>query len=69
MPILLITSKVTFVRTIPGASTVFCQSKFWTSFKNLELEKYEKELLDEGDSLIPAEASDDVKGGMMMWED
>lgn len=38
-------------------------------FKNLELEEYEKELLDEGDSLIPAEASDDVKGGMMMWED
>ncbi len=38
MPILLITSKVTFVRTIPGASTVFCQSKFWTSFKNLELD-------------------------------
>ena len=39
------------------------------NFKNLELEEYEKELLDEGDSLIPAEASDDVKGGMMMWED
>ena len=37
--------------------------------EELELEKYEKELLDEGDSLIPAEASDDVKGGMMMWED
>lgn len=38
-------------------------------FKNLELEEYEKELLDEGDSLISAEASDDVNGGMMMWED
>lgn len=38
-------------------------------FENLELEEYEKELLDEGDSLIPAEAGDDVKGGMMMWED